>query len=101
MPDRTFLVLGGAGMVGYQVAHQIAVDLHPERIVIVSLAEDDVAQAVEGLQALAPAGVEIIGEWGDIFVRDEFSRIGRTALIDDHSHREQAFEDMLGPIDGA
>jgi hypothetical protein len=101
VPDRTFLVLGGAGMVGYQVAHQIAVDLHPERIVIVSLAEDDVAQAVEGLQALAPAGVEIVGEWGDVFVRDEFSRIGRMALIDDHSHREKAFEDMLGPVDGA
>ena len=36
MPDRTFLVLGGAGLVGYQVAHQIAADLHPERIVIAS-----------------------------------------------------------------
>ncbi|MBU1225774.1 MAG: hypothetical protein KJ698_00995 [Actinobacteria bacterium] len=88
-------------MVGYQVAHQIAVDLHPERIVIVSLAETDVDQAVEDLRALAPPGVEIIGEWGNVFVREEFSRIGRRTLIDDHTTRELAFEDMLGPIDGA
>ena len=101
MPDRTFLVLGGAGMVGYQVAHQIAVDLHPERIVIVSLAESDVVRAVEDLQSLAPPGVEIIGEWGDVFVREEFSHLGRKALIEDHSTREMAFEDMLGPIDCA
>ena len=101
MPDRTFLVLGGAGMVGFQVAHQIAVDLHPERIVIASLSEREVARAVEGLQALAPGGVEIVGEWGDVFVREEFSRMGRKALIEDHSSRERAFEDMLGPIEGA
>jgi len=99
--DRTFLVLGGAGLVGYQVAHRISVDLHPERIVIVSLAEADVDRAVEGLQALAPPDVEIIGEWGDVLVREDFSRAGRRALIEDHTTRELAFEDMLGPIDGA
>ena len=88
-------------MVGYQVAHQIAVDLHPERIVIVSLAEDDVDHAVEGLRALAPAGVEIIGEWGDVFVREEFSRDRPQGPHRGPRHRERAFEDMLGPIDGA
>jgi hypothetical protein len=99
--DRTFLVLGGAGLVGYQVAHRISADLHPERIVIVSLAEADVESAVEGLRALAPPDVEIIGEWGDVLVREDFSRAGRRALIEDHTTRELAFEDMLGPIDGA
>ena len=101
MFDRTFLVLGGAGLVGYQVAHRISVDLHPERIVIVSLAEANVERAVEGLRELAPPDVEIIGEWGDVLVREDFSRVGRRALIEDHTTRELAFEDMLGPIDGA
>jgi len=99
--DRTFLVLGGAGLVGYQVAHRISADLHPDRVVIVSLAEADVERAVEGLRAMAPPDVEIIGEWGDVLVREDFSRAGRRALIEDHTTRELAFEDMLGPIDGA
>ncbi|MCB2222747.1 MAG: hypothetical protein KQH83_01130 [Actinobacteria bacterium] len=88
-------------MVGYQVAHRIAVDLRPERIVIVSLGEEEVARAVDDLRALAPPGVEIVGEWGDVFVREEFTRIGRRAMIEDHGNREKAFEDMLGPIDEA
>ena len=36
MNDRTFLVLGGAGLVGIQVAEQIAAELQPTQIVIVS-----------------------------------------------------------------
>jgi hypothetical protein len=101
VPDRTFLVLGGAGMVGFHVAHRIAVDLHPERIVIVSLREAEVATAVAELRDLAPDGVDVVGEWGDVFVREEFSRIDRRELIEDRANREGAFEDMLGPIDGA
>lgn len=101
MPDRTFLVLGGAGMVGYHAAHRIAVDLQPGRIVIVSLREDEVAAAVENLRRVAPPGVEIVGESGDVFVREEFTHLDRKALIKDRSNRERAFEDMLGPINEA
>jgi hypothetical protein len=99
--DRTFLVLGGAGLVGYQVAYRIAVDLHPERIVIASRTEQKVERAVADLRDGVPPGVEIIGEWGDVFVREEFARMGRRGMIEDHAGREKAFEDMLGPIDGA
>jgi hypothetical protein len=88
-------------MVGFHVAHRIVTDLHPERVVIVSLREGEVTQAVDELRRLAPDGVEVVGEWGDVFVRKEFSRIDRRELIDDHANRERAFEDMLGPIDEA
>jgi hypothetical protein len=99
--DRTVLVLGGGGMVGYQVAARIAVDLEPERIVIVSLREDEVETAVDRLRDLAPASVEVVGEWGDVFVRDEFARMPRAELLDDPRAREAVFDDLLGPFDAA
>jgi len=99
--DRNVLVLGGAGMVGYQVAARIAVDLEPERIVIVSLREDEVDTAVDRLRDLVPASVEIVGEWGDVFVRDEFARMPRADLLEDPRAREAVFDDLLGPFDAA
>ena len=100
MADRTFLVLGGAGMVGYQVAYRIAADLAPERIVIASLYEEEVERAVAGLRDLAPE-VDIVGEWGDVFVRAEFARRPRRELLDDPVARDAIFDDLLGPLDGA
>jgi hypothetical protein len=99
--DRTFVVLGGAGMVGYQVVHRIAVDLKPDRIVIASLYADEVDRAVDKLRNLVPYGVEIVGEWGDVFVRDEFARRSRTELLDDPCAREAIFDDLLGPFEAS
>lgn len=99
--DQTFLVLGGAGMVGYQVAYRIATDLKPRRIVIASLYEDEVDRAVAGLRDLVPVGVDIVGEWGDVFVRSEFSRRPRTELLEDAAARDAVFDDLLGPFEGA
>jgi hypothetical protein len=99
--DRTFLVLGGAGMVGFEVAHQVAQSLHPERIVLASLPAEGVARAVERLRSLVPAGVEVAGEWGDLFVREEFSRRPRQELFEDEACRRAIFEDLFGPLDAA
>jgi hypothetical protein len=100
--DRTFMILGGAGLVGFQVAHRIATDLHPDRIVIVSLYEKDTEQACTDLRALFPDGTtEFVGEWGDIFVREEFARTSRRELLEDEDAREGIFTDLLGPIDEA
>ena len=101
MSDGTFLILGGGGLVGYQVAHRIATDLDPRRIVIASLTEPEVTRAVDGLRELAPDGVEIVGEWGDVFVRNEFAEIPRIDLLEDDDCREALFDDLLGPFDAA
>jgi len=99
--DRTFLVLGGAGMVGFEVAHQVAIQLHPERVVLASLPEAGVASAVQRLQGLVPPDVQISGEWGDLFVREEFSRRPRQALFEDEACRRAVFDDLFGPVDAA
>jgi len=100
--DRTFMILGGAGLVGFQVAHRIATDLHPERIVIASLYERDTEQACADLRALFPDGtIEFVGEWGDVFAREAFAQTSRRELLEDEDAREGIFADLLGPIDEA
>ncbi len=37
MADKTILLLGGAGLVGTQVARQISRDVCPEKIIVASL----------------------------------------------------------------
>jgi len=102
MEDRTFMILGGAGLVGFQVAHRVATDLRPDRIVLVSLYEEGVEQAVADLRALFPEGeTEFVGEWGDIFAREAFAQRSRGDLLEDEDAREGIFADLLGPVDEA
>ncbi len=100
MSDRTFLVLGGAGLVGRQVAQRIGTDLRPDRIVIVSRRETSVAEAVQWLRAECPS-VEVVGEWGDVFLREDYARSSRSELLVDAESREGIFADLLGPVDEA
>jgi hypothetical protein len=99
--DRTFLILGGAGLVGFQVAHRVAADLAPDRIVIASLDTAGVDRAVAGLRELVGDGIEIVGEVGDVFSREDMAQTSRRALLADREARAAVFEDLLGPIDAA
>ncbi len=100
MGDGRYLVLGGAGLVGIQVANRIAADLDPALIVIASRREATVAAAVDRLRRRWP-GTEIVGEWGDVFLRDEYARRSRGDLLNDPQCREGVFEDLLGSFDDA
>lgn len=96
----TYLLLGGAGLVGFQVAYRIGTELEPDRIVVAALTEPLVERALADLRALLP-GVELVGEWGDVFVRQDYSLIPRHELLADAVTREGIFEDILGPFDAA
>jgi hypothetical protein len=100
--DETFLLLGGAGLVGTQVARRIIADLSPRRVVIGDLLETGADQAVADLRSVFPGSTtEIIGEWGDVFLREEFSQRSRNDLMEDADAREGIFADLLGPIERA
>ncbi len=101
MTGGTVLVLGGAGLVGMQVARQIAVDLRPERLVVAARRAESAAAAVAALRELAPAGVQVVGESGDVFVRSAHSTVRRADLLEDPGMRDAVCDDLLGPIDGA
>lgn len=106
MNDKCFLILGGGGMVGFQVAHRIARRLHPQKMVIASLYQREVREAVKNLKKDFP-DIEHIGVWGDIFVRGEFSTgdrqgfLSRQMLLENPQHRGELFDDLFGNVDEA
>jgi hypothetical protein len=97
---ETFLILGGAGLVGLQVARRIANDLSPKKIVIASLFRDEVEAGLNELQKMfGGTSIQFEGSWGDLFLRSEFSNEHRGRLLESYKRREDLFEDLFGPFD--
>ena len=96
----TYLLLGGAGLVGFQVAYRVGLDLEPERLVVVSRTEASIERALTGLRDLLP-DVEVHGEFGDVFLREDYAQRSRSDLLGDPQTREGVFADLLGPFDDA
>ncbi|GAB4580143.1 MAG: hypothetical protein Fur0022_28820 [Anaerolineales bacterium] len=106
MHDQTFLILGGGGMVGFQVARRICKYQHPEKMVIVSLYQEEVREAINGLEKEYP-DVSFVGFWGDVFVRAAFNtrdrqgRLRRADLLRDPQYRAELYEDLFGDTEAA
>ncbi len=100
MIGETFLILGGGGLVGLQIARRIANDLSPKKIIIASLKEEEVQVALHELQTMfSDTDTTFIGTWGDIFVRSEFSNNSRKLLLENDESRETLYNDLFGPLD--
>ena len=69
---ETYLLLGGAGMVGQQIAQEIARELEPQQIVISGLTPEEVGEAVGRLRRDFP-NVLFTGAPGDIFLRSDWN----------------------------
>lgn len=91
---NTVLILGGAGLVGSQVAREIARQVQPDRIVIASLFEWEVNQVLENLKLEFPK-IKFEGTWGDVFVRKEFAQKPRNELIEDLESSRTLFNDVF------
>ncbi len=106
MHDKTFMILGGGGMIGYQVARRICDNLEPAKVVIVSLYQEEVREAVSALEREFP-DANIVGFWGDVFVRTEFNtadrqqRLRRADLLQEPERRADLYEDLFGDSDAA
>ncbi len=105
MPQKeSFLILGGAGLVGKQIAHRIATDsnLSPRKIIIASLFSQEVESALAYLsKATGDRPVEWVGEHGNIFVRNEYADMNPKELLADPAHREALFADLFDKIEDA
>lgn len=98
--DKTVFILGGAGLVGTQIAYQVARDLRPEKIIIASLFQKEVRDLARQLRKEFPK-VKFIELWGNIFVRSEFARADRYELLTGPEQRRALYEDLFGPLDSA
>jgi hypothetical protein len=98
--DKTILILGGAGLVGTQIAHQVARDLRPDKVVIASLYQKEVRDVAHDLRKEFP-GVEFAEMWGNLFVRAELAREDRATFMASPSRRRALYDDLLGPINDA
>ncbi len=102
MADECFLVLGGAGLVGLQTVCRIAHDLEPRRIVVASLYRKEVNDALKELRRMfGDRRIEFVGEWGDVFVREEFTKVSRPRLLESYIRRDALYDDLMGDIDTA
>src|SRR5574341_22872 len=105
MLDETFLLLGGAGLVGLQVARRICNDLRPKKVIVASLFQQEVNDAIHGsagLRRMFPdPDIEFFGEWGDVFVRAEFSEEKRGRLLESYQRRDDLHDDLFGDLDAA
>ncbi len=104
--DETFLVLGGGGMVGVQVVRQIARNIVPRRIIVASLYQQEVREAISAFVREFPS-VHFVGTWGDVFLRSEWNtrdrrrRTTRRRLLESAERRAALYDDLLGNLDEA
>jgi hypothetical protein len=98
--NETFLVLGGAGLVGSQIVRELARQLEPRKIVVASLFRGEVREFLHDLRKEFPH-VQFVGAWGDVFVRDEFALERRRRLLQSRLYRENLYDDLFGSLDEA
>ncbi|MCU1231281.1 MAG: hypothetical protein JWO97_4165 [Acidobacteria bacterium] len=81
-------------MVGLQVAREAARELHPKRIVIASLREEEVREAIEFLQSEIE-GVELVGAAGDIFIPQSLQGRRRADIVGDEVAYDELFHEIF------
>jgi len=97
---RSVLVLGGAGLIGFEIARAVAREIEPHLLIIGGLFEREVEDALAALRAEFPQ-VRLEGVWGDVFLRKEDRGLTRRQLIEDPVRREALFQDLFGDLDRA
>jgi hypothetical protein len=96
----SYLIFGGAGLVGMATCRRIARDLQPQRIVVCSLKLPESQAAVAELAADHPE-VEWVADSGNLFVPTEFAEMGRGALLSEPALRARMLDFIFGPIEDA
>ncbi len=95
---KRVVIFGGAGLVGFQIARQVAREFKPEKIVICALYKEEIDPAISNLKKEFPEIKEIVGEYGNIFVRSEYAQKGRGEIASDPVALQRIFNDVFDNI---
>ncbi len=94
---ETVLILGGAGMVGVQVAREAARELSPGTIIISSLTQREVDEAVELLRGEV-GDARLLGAAGDIFVPQALQGMDRSRIVAEGGELyDRMFDEIFSP----
>ena len=100
--QESFLILGGAGLVGKQIAREIAKKVSPRKIIIASLKQEEVESTLTELQQIFKGEpIEWAGAWGNIFIRESYISKSRQEIISDETIRDDLYNDLFGNINEA
>lgn len=97
---RTYLILGGAGLVGTQVCRQIATRLSPSRICVASLFEREAQEACDRLRAEFP-NIVFQPVWGNLFVPADMAELSRGEIIGSAEKRRTLLDFLYGDFEAA
>lgn len=95
---ESIVLFGGGGLVGYQIARLCAKHLNPTTVVICALTKDEAEGAVLDLKREFPSIKNIIGEYGNLFVREEYANAPRKDLVGNDQNLTQLYKDVYGEI---
>jgi len=104
--NETFLLLGGGGMIGQQIAYEIARELNPKRIIVCALTQDEANSTVKKVKRDFK-GIKLRAVAGNVFVRHEWSPssggkpVSPGDLTKTEERREALFDDTFGKIEDA
>ncbi len=94
--NKSVLILGGWGLVGFATARRIIVE-NPSKIILASLNEWEAKEATENLSKEYPdyPKENIIPWWGNIFLRNEWKDENKLDLLKDPDKRKILIDDIL------
>jgi hypothetical protein len=96
-----FLILGGAGLVGFQVCRQIVLQLSPRRIVVASLLEQEATVACSKLEREFGDTVAFVPAWGNLFVPKELATQPRAQILGDAVTRQKLLHAVYDDYEAA
>ena len=104
-PYDSILVLGGAGLVGYQVCRRALREGLTKKVIVVSLWQGEVAEAVGLLSGEFP-DAQVVGRYGNVFARGALADAGTAGNAPgfdrrDPAHRRDLLADIYESFDGA
>ncbi len=96
---ESVVIFGGGGLVGYQICRLMAREFKPKTIVVCTLLEKEALETVALLKdEFSGHDTHFISEFGNIFVREEYSRLSKGEIQADEDILSTIYEDVFGDL---